>query len=205
MIFPPTCSVGDRRMARKHTVLAALIVAGLAATAFADSWTPYDFKGPAFYKYKITQHEDGAQEVTWSLDVKASAQEGKYDVTTTTTSVMDASDLEGGNFWSASPVLTVVPVLMVGNGMFAGLVPQMDLSVGAKKDLLGAGYVEVAGKETVAGVEGYRCEIHVKDDEKMVKQAEITIHPDLALPLRSRIYEDGKVTFEMELLEYRKH
>lgn len=191
-------------MARTKPVLAMLLVVGLAAAAVADTWTPNDFKGPAFYKYKVTQVDED-KVFTCALDIQASAQEGKYDVTTSVTTQMDASDLEGGGIWGTSSVLGVVPLMMLGNPMFAGLFGEVDLTVGSKRDMYGMAVMEVVGKETLAGVEGYRCELRMKDGDKMVKQAELTVHPDLALPMRSRVYDDGKLTFEMLLLEYRKH
>jgi len=179
------------------------VVLGLAAVAVADSWTPYEFSGPAYYKYRIVQH--GTDEVVYALDVQRSELPGKLRVTTTTESLMDEEDLKGGAVWGASPILTMAPMLMLGNPMFSGLISQMDLAVGTKRDFYGAGYAEIVSKETVAGVEGFRCELYMKDGEKTVKQAEITVHPDLALPLRSLVYDDGKPKFEMTLLEYRKH
>ena len=186
-------------------VVCLVLVSGFAAVAVADSWTPYEFKGPAYYKYRITQHGSETQEVVYALDVQQSEQPGKLQVTTTTQSLVDEDDLTGGVVFGASPLLSVAPMLMLGNPMFSGLISQMELVVGTKKDFFGAGYAEVVAKQTVAGVEGFRCELHMKDGETMVKQAEITVHPDLALPLRSVVYDDGEPTFEMTLLEYRKH
>jgi len=185
--------------------LCLTLVLGFAVVATADTWTPYEFKGPAFYKYRIVQHGSDAVEVVYSLDVEQSELPGKYQVTSTVRSVMDEKDLKGGAVFGASPILTMAPMLMLGNPMFSGLISQMDLAVGTKRDLFGAGYAEVVAMETLAGVEGFRCELYLKEGEKTVKQAEITVHPDLALPLKSRVYDDGEIQFEMTLLEYRKH
>jgi hypothetical protein len=189
---------------------AAVVVVASGAVAVARSWEPYKFQGAATYKFRITQPDDEAsQPILYSFDVRpaaGNAEDGRpqWRVTTTIERVMPQDEVESSAVFGMSPVLALAPTLMAGSPLFAGMLGQMDLSVGEKMSFFGAGRAEVTGKETVAGVEGFVCQLYMKQGEEMQRVAELVVNPDLAFPLRSRSYEDGQVKVEMLLLEYKK-
>ena len=77
----------------------------------------------------------------------------------------------------------------------------MDLKVGEKMNFFGAGIVKVIGKEKIAGREGFVCQLFQADEEEKM-MAEWVIDPELALPLRSKIFEDGELQGQIELVKY---
>ena len=195
----------------KVALVAVAVLSAGATLAVAGKWSPNEFKGPAYYKYRLVNHEDGKPtEILQGLDVEATEQKDDagnalFRVTTSSQTLVKEDDLASAGLFGPSPFLSMVPALMFGNPMFGTLLSQMDLVVGEKMSFFGAGYAKVVKRETVAGVEGFLCELYGKQDEKDVKVAELVVHPDLSLPLRSRTYQDGELRFEMELLEYKKH
>ena len=188
-------------------LLVILTVGTVALFAHADQWKPYEFKGPAFYKYKITTAEGGEpMEIVYSLDIQNAGQPaGAYRVTTSIKTLVKAEDMGAEAFFGSSQALAPVAMLVLGGPMYSAFLGQMDLAVGEKMSFFGAGYAKVVRKQTFAGLEGFVCEIWIKQGDTDQKQAELTIHSDFPFPLRSRAFEDGEPRFDMELLEYRKH
>ena len=197
-------------MRTRTTILLTTTVVVLlsSAAALAGKWKPYDFKGAAFYKYRITKHEKGGKEqVVFTFEAKPAASTGSdrlWDVTTSTQRVMKEDELKGAAVFGVSPILTLAPTLMIGHPLFATMIGEMELEVGEKLSFFGAGKAHVVDKVTVAGVEGFRCELFMKDGEAEKRVAEVVVNPDLAFPLRSRTFDGEAISLEMELLEYRK-
>ena len=82
----------------------------------------------------------------------------------------------------------------------------VELEVGREQIIPGAGKVKITGKETIAGLEGYVCELFTTEGSREQRSFVMVIRPGLALPLRSVVYgEDGKPRYEKVLLEYEKH
>ncbi len=188
-------------------VLSALFVAGIYHAAFAAQWQPYQFKGDERFEYKIISEEDEEKaEVIYILDIKRSGEkdeEGQqiYEVSYTTKGKLSEDDLgEQAAFGLWGMYGISLPMLFL-NPMYGVFFGQMDLKVGEKMSLFGMGVIKITGKDKVGGREGYVCELHQED--KLM--SEWTIDPDLALPLRSRIYEEGKVQHQIELMEYKKY
>jgi len=199
---------------RRHRFPILLVLGAIlfttGALAFAGKWKPYEFNGAASYKYRITTYEDGGQkDLLFGFDLEPSttknaAGETQWRVTTTTQSLMNEDELKGAALFGVSPVLSMAPAMMLGNPMFGGLIGEMELEVGEKMSFFGMGKAVVTKKETVGGIEGYVCELYMKQDEGERKVAELVVHPDLAFPLRSRVYDEDQLQFQMELLEYKK-
>ncbi len=190
------------------SALAVLVAGGIALAA--DHWKPNEYKGPARYKYKVTSYDgDQKNEVVYILDIQATGQKNAdgqplLRVSTTTETLTTQDDLTSSGYLGFSPAQAWAP-LVASSAMYIAWMGQLDLEVGEKMSFFGVGKAKVLAKETVAGVEGYACEISMKDGDEEKKVADLVVSPDLPLALRSRTYSDGKVQFEMELLEYQKH
>jgi ATP-dependent RNA circularization protein (DNA/RNA ligase family) len=91
--------------------------------------------------------------------------------------------------------------MLVINPAYGFFFSQMDLKVGEKMNFFGAGIIKVIGKQKIAGREGFVCQLFQADEEeKMI--AEWVIDPDLALPLRSKIFDDNELQGQIELVKY---
>ncbi|MEA1939428.1 MAG: hypothetical protein U9N03_02055, partial [Candidatus Caldatribacteriota bacterium] len=64
--------------------------------------------------------------------------------------------------------------------------------------------IKVIGKEKIAGREGFVCQLFQADEEDIMI-AEWVIDPELALPLKSRIFEDNELQGQIELVKYMQH
>lgn len=84
--------------------------------------------------------------------------------------------------------------------MYEMLFSQLELQVGEKMSFYGQGIIEVVGTETIAGRNGYVCRYTEKSEDELL--AEWVIDPDLALPLRSKMYDGGEMMGQIELLVY---
>ncbi|MBU1291843.1 hypothetical protein KJ898_08645, partial [bacterium] len=60
------------------------------------------------------------------------------------------------------------------------------------------------GKEKIAGREGFVCQFFQADEEEKML-AEWVIDPELALPLRSKIFEDNELQGQIELVKYMQY
>ena len=78
--------------------------------------------------------------------------------------------------------------------------PQLELNVGEKMSLWGAGLVKVTGKETVAGIEGYIVEFYQTQNGEDKLVTKMTINPDYPLPLRSEVEKTKSV-----LIKYKEN
>ena len=94
--------------------------------------------------------------------------------------------------------------MLVINPAYGFFFSQMDLKVGEKMNFMGAGIIKIIGKEKIAGREGFVCQLFQADEEdKMV--AEWVIDPELALPLRSKVFEDDELQGQIELIKYMQY
>jgi hypothetical protein len=160
-----------------------LLLALPAAAQDAKKWKPYQFSGDERYEYKVTTLEgDEKKESGFVLDVRKKGSED-WDVTWSTKAVMKRTQgpelLMGG-------LAMVSPTVLVMNPVFGIFLEQVDLKVGEKMSLLGAGLVKVVRQEQVGGRTGYVCELYTKQEDKDVLAWSCTIDPALALPIRSR-------------------
>ena len=82
---------------------------------------------------------------------------------------------------------------------------EMDLEVGEKMSCYGIGLIKVTGKEKIAGREGFVCQLFQTMDDEEELVAEWIVDPELALPLRSRVFSEEKVESQIELIKYTEY
>lgn len=188
-------------------VLVGLFVAGTWQTVLAKQWQPYQFKGDEKYEYKIIwENDEGKNEAIYIMEIKRSGdknEEGKeiFEVAYTTKGKLSEDELgEQAAFGLWGMYGISLPMLFL-NPMYGVFFGQLDLKVGEKMSLYGMGVIKITGKEKVAGREGFVCQLFQEDELR----TEWTVDPDLAMPLRSKIYEEGKIEHQIELIEYTKY
>jgi len=186
-----------------------LFVAVLAAPAAqAGKWEPYKFKGNEKYEFKIAYTQDGQPvDAYYALDVRNTGKktaEGDvlFEVTYTTRGEVPSAKMGAETaygLWSFSGVSLSMVFL---NPAYAYMFTQLDLAPGKKMDYRGTGVVKVTKKEKIGGREGFICQLYASEDEGGALLTEWTIDPALALPIKSFLYENGKVTDRIELIKY---
>lgn len=202
-----------RRMRQKlvTVVLAVLLAIGAWQVALAEKWQPYQFNGDERFEYRVIWAEDEEQkEATYILDIKKSGkktEEGEdiFEVSYITRGMLRKEDLGAESafgLWGAYGISLNVFVL---NPTYAFFFSQMELKVGEKMSFFGAGTIKVTGKEKVAKREGFVCQLFQSEDDGEELIAEWTIDPKLALPLRSKVFEEGKVQGQVELIKYTQY
>lgn len=189
-----------------------IFVVGTWQTTLADKWQPYQFKGNERFEYKFTWGEDKEKrEATWILDIKRSDKKAKeggevFEVTYIAKGILKKEKLgaeAASELWGVCGISLNVLILNPASGFFFGLFRISDLKVGERWGVFGAGILEVTGKEKVAGREGFVCQLfHQTEDGKQVIVAEWTVDPKLAMPLRSKVFEEKKVRSQIELIKY---
>lgn len=190
--------------------LTTLAVLGILGFALADKWQPYQFGENETYEYKVTSHDgDEKTEGFFGISIKPTGEKDENDedlveVTYTTRGKLPKSQLgeqTAFGFWGAQGISLGFVAMNPAYSMF---IQQMDLAVGEKMSLFGAGMVKCVKKETVGGREGFVCQLFTNtgEDGKEILAAEWTIDPELAMPIRSRTYDNGTLTAEMELVKY---
>jgi hypothetical protein len=178
-----------------------LLLALPAGAHDAKKWKPYQFSGDERYEYKVTTLEgDEKKESGFVLDVRKKGSED-WDVTWSTKAVMKRTqgpELLVGGLAMVSPTVPVI------NPVFGIFLEQVDLKVGEKMSLLGAGLVKVVRQEQVGGRTGYVCELYTRQEDKDVQAWSCTIDPALAMPIRSIAFEEGKEKHRLELVAHKK-
>jgi hypothetical protein len=178
------------------------MVAVLAAAQDGNKWKPYQFKGNERFEYKVVNTDgDEKKETGFILDVRNKSAED-WEVTWSNKSVMKKS--QGAELLLGGLAAGVSPAMLLMNPIFGTFLEQVDLKEGEKMSLLGVGMIKVTKKETVGGRTGFVCELYTKVDNKDGLAWVCTIDPDLALPIRSVTYEEGKEKHRMELVAYKK-
>lgn len=191
-------------------VLIGLFLFGIGQAVWAEKWEPYQFKGNEYFEYKILLEEDEEKgEATYILDIKESSEksasgEEVFEVTYTTKGTLTKDELGPETAFGLWGVYGISLNMLVINPAYAFFFSQMDLKVGEKMNFFGAGIIKVIGKEKIAGREGFVCQLFQADEEdKML--AEWVIDPELALPLRSKIFEDNELQGQIELVKYMQY
>ncbi len=191
--------------------LVGLLMVVVSQIVFAKQWQPFQFKGDERFEYRVSwQTHDKVKDATYILDLKKSeekteAGEDIYQVSYTTQGKLRKEDLgpeAAFGFWSTYGISLNVLVLNPAYGFFFA---QMDLKVGEKMDFYGAGTVKISDKAHIAEREGFVCQFFQQVDAKEQLVAEWVIDPEIALPLRSRVFENNQVQSEVELVSYHQY
>ncbi len=187
-------------------LLVGLFLIGIGQVVWAEKWEPYQFKGNEYFEFKILLEEDEeTKESIYILDIKENSEksasgEEVYEVSYTTKGTLTKDELGPETAFGLGISLN----MLVINPAYGFFFSQMDLKVGEKMNFFGAGIINVIGKEKIAGREGFVCQLFLADEEeKMV--AEWVIDPDLALPLRSKIFDDNELQGQIELVKYMQY
>jgi len=185
-------------------VTALAIPVALAATSARaqDKWKPFQFEGNERYDYKLVVDDGGTpKETGFSLDIRKKS-EVDFDVTWSIKSSLTKDELNEQTLLAGWA--NAAPAWAIMNPMYAMFVNDLELKVGEKMSLFGAGTVKVTGKETVGGRTGFTCQYFQKTDDSEVLIWEWTVDPELALPIRSITHDSGRETSRAELTGYTK-
>ncbi len=184
-------------------LLIGLFLAEIGQLGWAEKWQPYQFKGDERFEYKVLWEEDEEKgEVIYILDIKKSKRDEEvFEVTYTTKGTLTKDELGPETAFGLWGVYGISLNMMVINPAYVFFFSQMDLKVGEKMSFFGAGIIKVIGKEKIAGREGFVCQLFQADEEDKIL-AEWIIDPELALPLRSKIFEDNELQGQIELIKY---
>lgn len=181
-------------------VLCITIISLMAMPLQAQKWEKHGkFKGNEHFEYKIiTTDGDEQKEIIYILDLKK-ATDG-YDVSYTTKGKISQDQLgmeAAFGLWGFYGISLHAIIL---NPMTLMYFQQLDLKVGEKMSLFGAGVVKVTGKETVGGKEGFVCEFWQTQDDEDKLISTTTVNPDLPLPIRSKMENS-----EVVLMSYKEN
>jgi len=201
------------RNINKKLIIVLLIVMfllGAGQAIWAEKWEPYQFKGNERFEYKILLEEDGEEEESiYILDIKESSEKSKsgeevFEVSYITKGTLTKDELGPETAFGLMGSYGISLNMLVINPAYGFFFSQMDLKVGEKMNFFGAGIIKVIGKEKIAGREGFVCQLFQADEEDMMI-AEWVIDPELALPLKSRIFEDDELQGQIELVKYMQY
>jgi len=172
----------------------------------AEKWQPYQFKGNERFEYKVIWAQDEEKrEATYILDIKKKGED-IFEVTYITKGILTKEELGEEAAFGLWGVYGISLNVLVLNPTYAFFFGQMDLKVGEKMSFFGAGTVKVIGKEKVAGREGFVCQLFLpSEDGKEELLMELIIDPKLAMPLRSKVFEEKKVQSQIELIKYTQY
>jgi hypothetical protein len=188
---------------------ALLALLALVPAAGADKWTPFAFHETERFEFK-TEMRDGDRMVEggYILELKPTDKknaEGQtlIEVSVTTRSFSAKDRIESDPAGEVMGRHAVGMSMMTMNPMYAAIFQQVDMTVGEKMSLFGAGVVKVTATEKIADHDGFVCQYFQPGEggkDQMV--AEYVIDPALALPLRSKMFSDGALQSSMELTAY---
>lgn len=87
---------------------------------------------------------------------------------------------------------------------------ELELELGTTTQMFDGSRMRVVEKRTVAGVEGYYLTKSIREEGEAGNRVDIlvsewVIAPSVGWPLYLKTYEDGQVTFVMELVEYARN
>ena len=203
--------------AKTVSAAAALILFfSLASLARAQAWKPYAFEGSEHFKYDIRSVEEGHEATGFfTIDIEKAGEDkfkvsyrsklGENEAASTTTATADeiAGKLMMSLLMSGSEAGAVLGATLFTQAMPMMFLGMTDLEVGSGWSRTEEGKklsFKVESKETIAGVEGYRCAYRENDQIKILQ----VIAPDVALPLRTEIANDDGSRYTSRLVEYRK-
>lgn len=181
----------------RGVILFSLLIAGGSGLLFAQKWQPYQFERSEKYEYQIISHENKVEnQAYYALQVRDTGSKNAqgddlFEVSYTTRGNIPKSELGAQTAFGIWSFYGVSLSLAFFNPAYAMFFTQMDLKVGEKMSFFGAGLMEMIGKETIAGREGYLCQYYQTRGEEKVLTSEWVIDPALALPIKSIYYEDG--------------
>jgi len=182
------------------TALAIFIaITSIITLSYADMWQPYEFEPKnQRYEYKITTFQEGIEKVsTYVLDMEK-RESGQMDVSVKTTWTAEEDELDQqilGGWWAAGAFGLTMAFI---NPMYAAFFGGLDMHVGNKMSFFGAGVVEVAGTEKIAGRTGFVCVLRNQDAGPVLGR--YVVDPQVPLPLKTELYEeDGTKQYETEL------
>lgn len=200
-------------MTKRGKLLKVIFIAGvlfsllLGTRVFAVKWQAFNFKGNERFEYEVRWRSNAFEKKAfYILEVrKAGKKEGEdiFEVTYITKGKLKKSELgpeTAFGFWSVYGIS--LNVLMF-NPQYAFFFSQVDLKVGEKMSFYGAGVVEIPGREEIAGIDGFICRFFQVVEGQKKPVAEWVINPQLPLPLKSTVVENGKITGEVKLLSYK--
>jgi hypothetical protein len=188
----------------------------IASSAGAQVWKPYSFGGNEHYKYMIESSKDGEKK-SGSIDLDfEKVGEDKYKVSyesklgeneSSSTTTATADELAGKLMMTMMMSGSEAGAIL-GSTLFTPALSMMFLGMSELE--VGSGFTRTEGgkkvsfkvesKETIAGVEGFRCVF--REDDK-IKYLQV-IAPDVALPLHTEVVDDDGSRFTTKLVEYTK-
>lgn len=192
---------------KNFTRLAALLLIAAAPRAAAaqdgPKWKPYQFKGNERFEYKMVMTEgEEKKESGYILDIRKKGPED-WELSSTNRSPIKAPQIGAehllGGFGGA-----LSPMLFLMNPLYGAFIEQVEMKEGEKMSLFGAGVIKVGAKEKFGGREGFACKLFTKMEDKDVLTWEWTVDLELALPIKSITYENGKEKTRCELVSYKK-
>jgi len=202
-----------RGMSKKFIIvlLISLFLLGIGQAVWAEKWQPYQFKGNERFEYKILLKEyEQEEEAIYILDIKESSEkstsgEQVFEVTYTIKGAFTKDELGPEKAFGLWGVFGICLNMLVVNPYYVFFFSQMDLKVGEKINFSGVGIIKVIGKQKIAGREGFICQLFQADEEdEMI--AEWVIDPDLALPLKSKMFkfmdDELQGQGQIELIKY---
>lgn len=184
-------------------MLLCVCVPAAAQDGAGTKWKPYQFKGNERYEYKMLMIEgDERKESGYVLDVRRKGAED-WELTTSNRNAVKAPQI-GAEHLMGNAGGALSPLMFLMNPLFGSFVEQVDMKEGEKMSLFGAGLIKVGAKEKVGGREGFNCKLFTKMDDKDVLTWEWVVDLELALPIKSITYENGKEKTRCELAAYKK-
>ncbi|MFW6190603.1 MAG: hypothetical protein ACOC49_03040 [Candidatus Bipolaricaulota bacterium] len=190
---------------RKNQIIAVLLVmVSLVFTivnTYGATWEPFDFRGNESYSFEVTwEGSEGQESSIYELRILED-EDGGYTVRFISEVKLSSSDELSGDLLYGSWSGYGVPIgYLLVNPIYSMMFSELDLQVGEKMSFYGQGRMEVVGTETVAGKEGFLCQL--SGDEGPM--GEWVIDPELALPLRSKMYESSGFDGGVELVKYER-
>jgi len=195
-------------MSNHKVLIVAVLITALILSfglSFADMWEPYQFEPKdQEYEYEIINFEQAdadeepVAQVSYYLLKITQMDDGQLEVSVQTTWMAGQDELGSeilGGWWAAGAFGLTMAFI---NPMYAAFFGGLDLYVGNKMSFFGAGVVQVTGTETVAGREGFVCELLNQDGGTV--QGRYVVDPSVPLPLKTEMFnENGTKQFQTEL------
>jgi len=187
-----------------------------AGAAAAQAWKPYAFQGSEHFKYAISSTAEGKESSGFfTLDITKEGEDkfkvafsskiGENESSSSTTATADelAGKLMMAMIMSGSEAGAIVGATLLAPALPMMFMGMADLEVGSGWSRTEEGKkvsFKVEAKETVAGHEGYRCVFREDDKVKFLQ----VIAPDIPLPLRTEMADEGEDRFLASLIEFNR-
>jgi len=180
-------------------VMFALVFTGLST--YGATWEPFEFRGNESYSFEVTwQGSEGEESSLYEFRILED-NDGGYTIRFISEVKLSSSDeLTGDLVYGAWSGYGVPIGYLLVNPVYSMMFGELDLKVGERMSFYGQGKMEVVGTETVASRKGFLCKL--TGEEGLM--GEWVIDPDLALPLRSKMYEPSGFDGAVELVKYER-